>query len=109
MGAWYQINLDRFLKVNRESIVGDLARYAGDRNLPPNPETQESWRNTIDGLRVSSKAWIAQNPKASDWTLLLEYEVPRRSRRIDGVLLAHDLIVLMEFKDGATTYDRDAR
>jgi len=109
MSAWYQINLDRFLKVNRESIVGDLARYAGDRNLPPNPETQESWRNTIDGLRASSKAWIAQNPEASDWTLLLEYEVPRRSRRIDGVLLAHDLIVLMEFKDGATTYDRDAR
>lgn len=109
MSAWYQVRLAGFLKDDIESIVGGLARSAADRNLSLNRDTQESWRNTTNRLRESSKTWLAHNPKVSDWTLLFEYEVPRRSRRVDAVLLAHDLVILIEFKDGAIRYDRDAR
>ena len=109
MGAWYQVQLDQFLEVSVDSIIGDLARLAGDRNLPTNRETQQSWRNTVEELRKSSKVWCDDVPNAFGWTLFLEYEVPRRSRRIDAVLIAHDLVILMEFKDGSARYDRDAR
>ena len=87
MGAWYQVQLDQFLEVSVDSIIGDLARLAGDRNLPTNRETQQSWRNTVEELRKSSKVWCDEVPNAFGWTLLLEYEVPRRSRRIDAVLI----------------------
>ena len=73
MSAWYKTKLGILSSTNRETIVGELSRSAGDRNLPPNPETQASWRNTIDGLLESSKTWLANYPAAAEWTLLLEY------------------------------------
>ncbi|HSB14223.1 MAG TPA: DUF2075 domain-containing protein [Bryobacteraceae bacterium] len=47
-------------------------------------------------------------PFAGDWHLLLEYPIPRRGKRIDAVLLAKDLILVIEFKCGARQYDRVA-
>jgi hypothetical protein len=39
----------------------------------------------------------------------LEYPIPRRGKRIDAVILAEDLIVVVEFKCGSRKYDREAR
>ena len=109
MSAWYSAKLRDFVNENTESIAGVLSKSGADRNLAINPETLMSWRNTIEGLRKSSNDWISANPSALDWSLLLEYEVPRRSKRIDAVILAHDIVGLVEFKDGAAGYARDAR
>lgn len=46
---------------------------------------------------------------ARDCYLLLEYPIPRRGKRIDAVILVHDIILVLEFKCGARTYDREAR
>ncbi|MDP9438327.1 MAG: DUF2075 domain-containing protein, partial [Actinomycetota bacterium] len=44
-----------------------------------------------------------------DWYIVLEYELPRRSRRPDVVLLGWGTIFVVEFKVGATRHDAAAR
>ena len=109
MGAWFKENLARFAHLNREDIVGRLSTRNNDENLDAFRSQQESWRHTIDGLIASSKIWLQNHPEAQEWTILLEYELPRRSRRVDGVILARDIVVLIEFKDGATGFGRADR
>jgi hypothetical protein len=36
----------------------------------------------------------------SDWGLLMEFPIPRRQQRIDLVVLARDIIFVVEFKSG---------
>jgi hypothetical protein len=46
---------------------------------------------------------------AQCWHLVLEYPIPRRGKRIDAVILADTLILVVEFKCGARRYDREAQ
>jgi hypothetical protein len=41
------------------------------------------------------------------WQILLEYPIPRRGKRIDAVLLAAALVIVLEFKCGADCYARE--
>ena len=41
---------------------------------------------------------------SGDWWLLFEYDIPRREARPDVVLLAHDVIFVLEFKVGAEDF-----
>lgn len=43
-----------------------------------------------------------------EWTLILEYPIPRRSKRIDLILLAQDLLYVIEFKDKESKFTPDA-
>lgn len=43
-----------------------------------------------------------------DWYVILEYPIPRRSKRIDVILLAHDLVFVIEFKDKEIKYTPEA-
>ncbi|MGQ9635623.1 MAG: hypothetical protein ACUVXB_15435 [Bryobacteraceae bacterium] len=46
---------------------------------------------------------------ARAWSVLLEYAIPQREKRIDAVILAHDVILVLEFKCGALRYENEAR
>jgi hypothetical protein len=46
---------------------------------------------------------------ARRWTILLEYQIPRRQKRIDAVLLARDVIFCIEFKTKAKIHNLLAR
>ena len=67
-------------------------------------EQLEAWRQQVTILRSALTPQFARN-----WHLLLEYPIPRRGKRIDAVILAGDLILVVEFKCGARKYDREAR
>jgi hypothetical protein len=56
-----------------------------------------AWRAELEsiGLLVAE---ISNFVNAQDWWLLFEYEIPRRARRPDVVLLAGDVIFVLEFK-----------
>jgi hypothetical protein len=48
-------------------------------------------------------------PGSKTWALLLEFPIPRRNKFPDAILLADDLIYVIEFKFGATTFDATAK
>src|SRR5205814_5507551 len=56
-------------------------------------------------LEAFAKDLATLLPSSQDWSLLLEYPIPRRNKFPDAILLAEELIFLIEFKFGAMTFD----
>ena len=65
-------------------------------------QQRTSWNNQISYLKEN----LPHLP--SKCTLILEYSIPRRSKRIDIILLVCDLIFIIEYKDKETKYSSDA-
>ena len=51
---------------------------------------------------------LISNSGNPEWALVLEYPIPRRGKRIDAVLLAGRLVIVLEFKCGVRHYSREA-
>jgi len=64
------------------------------------PEAIDAWRDQLPPLISAVRALIEKFPSARDWRILLEYPIPMVGRRIDAVILAHDVIVVIETKTG---------
>jgi hypothetical protein len=77
---------------------------AGHASTELTAEQLDAWRQQIAILRSVFRPHVSD-----DWHLLLEYPIPRRGKRIDAVILAKDVIVVVEFKCGSRKYERGAR
>jgi DUF2075 family protein len=104
MPALYTARVPDFLTHEDELIVGHLTDVIKGANTELSAEQLEAWRTQLTILRTA----LTSNC-AGDWSVLLEYPIPRRGKRIDAVILAHNVILALEFKCGARSYDREAR
>jgi broad-specificity NMP kinase len=102
--ALYHAPVSEFLTHDEDFIVGRLSAVAGRALTELAAEQLEAWRQQIAILRSALRP---QCPRP--WYLLLKYPIPRRGKRIDAVILAEDLILVVEFKCGSRKYDREAR
>ena len=100
MPGKYQNKISEFLKADNETVVGHLAIGVTNHQLLMQQRT--SWNHQVTFLKEA----FQHLPK--NWQLILEYPIPRRSKRIDVILLANDLIFVIEFKDKETKYTPDA-
>src|SRR5690606_1709090 len=98
MRAWYRIDLQSLLEQPPSSVSAVLAAASAEQRLAPNPESMGSWIGTVRYLQSAAAELISDVPEAGAWYCFLEFEVPRRSRRIDTLLLADDIIFLIEWK-----------
>ncbi len=105
----YADSLAAFVEAPLDSLVGALTNQAAQRRLTGAVDNQQiaAWRESLTWLANAGRELLAEHPAASGWTVCLEYEIPRRSGRIDAVLLADDLIFVLEFK--STRVDSQAR
>lgn len=106
MRAWHRGTLSELLTADPEATVGQLAAAAADRGLAPNPEHLLAWRASLAVLARLSITLASRLPAGLTWHYFLEFEVPRRARRVDMAILAHDVILLIECKTGAREYAR---
>ena len=92
----YKAKVDQFLVSQEDEILGQLANQHKFRQL----EQQQinSWRRQIRELKQTLVGF-------SDATLLLEFEIPRIGKRVDGILILNGSILVLEYKVGAKTYD----
>ena len=99
--AYYQNTLEKFLEVSNEEIIGKLnlgiTSYASQWTIGI-----ISWESSIEIYKIVFQQLIALIPSSANWSILLEYEIPRLASRIDAVIIADDLIFVIEFK-----YDRN--
>ena len=102
MGAFYRATVAEFLAREESSILGELNLQSRNAVSTLRISTVVSWERTVSVLKSALTEVLAVFPGAGEWGLLLEYEIPRRDRRIDCVLLAGQLILLLEFKTGET-------
>ena len=94
-----------FIVTDPSSIIGELfsgVQAAGGFDV--GAEQNWAWRDTIELLRRQ-----LSDDRFRDWFIILEYEIPRRSRRPDVILLSDTTIYVVEFKIGAARYDAAAR
>ncbi len=100
MPAYYRSTLGSFLLESPSSILGKLAEENARARFPLTPEAMQAWRAQLPALLTGIGTLIRARPRSTDWEILLEYPIPMVGKRIDGVLLAHDVILVIETKTG---------
>jgi hypothetical protein len=104
MPAFYEATVKEFLAHEDDLVVGRQTSVTRGALTELSAEQLDAWREQLPILRTALATEAAR-----DWYLLLEYPIPRRGKRIDAVILAHDVILVLEFKCGAREYDKQAR
>lgn len=98
MRAYYSSPVRRFQTQGTATILGELTRNAAAAGFYQQLHSQtEAWSSQVEILKAALAGWQAGH-------LLLEYVIPRRGRRADAILLTQDLIFVIEFKIGASTF-----
>ena len=95
--AWYQAPIARFLTEEPESVIGRLTLAS---NFPAVTSQVDAWQTEIALL----KEWLI----GLSGDVLLEFTIPRMGSRIDAVLLIGPVVFVIEFKVGASEFDRPA-
>lgn len=92
----YRAKVNQFLVSQEDEILGQLTNQHRFRQL----EQQQinAWLRQIRELKQTLTGF-------PDATLLLEFEIPRIGKRVDGILLLNGSILVLEYKVGAKTYD----
>ncbi|HLN26459.1 MAG TPA: DUF2075 domain-containing protein [Gemmataceae bacterium] len=105
----YRCSLGDFNRTSDSEKLGWLSTAAASIGFATQYTKQTgAWQAEIELLGRLATRLLAAIPQSRDWWLLLEYEIPRRGKRPDAVLLAEDLIFVIEFKVGATGFSGDA-
>ena len=110
MSRGVSYTLADFRKADDAQVLGALTASVASTGIQTTRTTQiDSWKRQIQILRRTATELIEANPAAASWHLILEYELPRRQKRPDAVLLASDVIFVVEFKVGANSFDASSR
>lgn len=96
MAAFYRATLTKFIADTPQQIVGALSCAYQHNELQK--RQIKAWEKEIAVLKITCADVIRLKPFAENWSLLLEYPIPRRHKRLDAVLLAADVIICIEFK-----------
>jgi DUF2075 family protein len=95
--AYYSSTIGSFLNTNSKEIIGQLnlgnTQYVNQWTV-----ATTSWSEFIYSLKQSFEKLIQTNPTVGSWHILLEYEIPRLASRIDAVVIAYDIIFVIEYK-----------
>jgi hypothetical protein len=103
MGAGYSGTLKALLSESDEHILGQLADAAAKAGYSRHWNTQTAaWNEQLKLLGAAARTLISRRDAAKDWDLILEYQIPRRQRRIDAVILAVGAIIVLEFKTSSS-------
>lgn len=102
MPAYYRARLREFLSQSDVEILGALAAAQGVEGHATSYNSQTiAWQQQLAALRSASE-WLCDNlANSSEWSLLLEYPIPRRQKRIDAIVLSQQRIYCLEFKTGS--------
>jgi hypothetical protein len=97
--------VSEFQTFEEDALIGRLIDGVAATGVDGHRNAQISaWREQIRILRDQLAEAAFQ-----DWFILLEYELPRRARRPDVVLLYGEVVFVVEFKVGAQVHDGAAR
>jgi hypothetical protein len=103
MGSGVLIRLSDLLKGDEDWLLGRLSSEFEEQGWEEQRTSLTStWRCEIQYMKGVAESLIAHDSSFADWQLLLEYEIPRRQRRPDGILLDSDIIFVIEFKLGGS-------
>ena len=111
----WQSSLERFSRSEPRVVRLQLQRFVDDAS----PEQVRAWDQSIPWLQRECRELEARDYAAKEYTTILEYELPRDSRRPDVIVLERGCVAVLELKgalhpsraalDQAFGYARDLR
>ena len=108
MPAFYFRTLPDFIDDNDALIVGRLTTAASQAGFFQQVHSQtDAWHAQLGVLKNVART-LTRAAGRVVFHILLEYPIPRRGRRIDAVILAGSVVLVLEFKCGASEYSRDS-
>jgi hypothetical protein len=96
MGAFYRATVAEFLGHTPAQVIGSLSVAYQHNEL--RRQQIRAWEQEISILKSTCSDLITLTTGAANWSLLLEYPIPRRHKRLDAVVLAWNVILCLEFK-----------
>jgi len=97
--AYYSASFEQFLSDEDFKIRDTLTEGGNEAGFYDQIHSQtESWKHEIKILKKVAQK-INQHLHSDNCSILLEYPIPLRAKRIDVVLLIKDLIFVIEFKN----------
>jgi tRNA(Arg) A34 adenosine deaminase TadA len=110
MYSAYSATLIDFLAADPAALVGQLHEAIASEGFSRQWTSQTSaWHEVVAVLQRVAGDLIELVPESKSWTILLEYEIARRGRRIDAVLLLNRAVIVLEFKVGVDLVDSASR
>ncbi len=94
--AYYASSASDFLTCSEDSVLGALTAAS---EFAVDILQRNAWMEEVRLLRGVLSALVLGE-------VFLEFVVPRLGKRIDAVLLLHGVVVVLEFKTGATEFTR---
>jgi hypothetical protein len=105
MSAAFRCRVGDYLLTDDFEKLGRLIAASAEGGFATHFQDQtEAWRAELKFLKTFCEQLTVRLPTSRDWYLLFEFEIPRRGNRPDVVLLAADLIFILEFKIGADVF-----
>lgn len=96
--AWYAASIYDFCWADANAILGLLTANAGGFSVEPSQ--RDAW--------VAQISFLKEALSGLEGSIFLEFSIPRMGRRLDAALLVGPVIFAVEFKVGATGFDRSA-
>lgn len=100
--SYYSAPIRKFLLQSKEEILGII--YSNNISAETTIQQGNTWEDQIDILKQQLSVF-------EEGRIIFEYTIPRMGKRVDAVVLYHNIVFLLEFKCGdeeyrASTYDQ---
>lgn len=102
MPAYYRASLQDFTRAPKSEIEATLADRNARAAYPLQPAALFAWQIQLPELQAATSWLLHEKSESQSWSILLEYPIPRVGKRIDAVILAQDVILVIEMKTGKT-------
>lgn len=93
LNYYYQSSIESFLQKNTEEIIGAI-----------------TIANQFDSTLLQNRSWKQQVPilknalEGHSGSIIFEFSIPRMGKRVDTIVIIGDVVFVVEFKVGETTY-----
>ena len=101
--AYYKSTFENFLLDDLDRILGIL-NLRGTEFVSQYRDVTHSWKDSLKLYQIVIQEIVNSCAEAKNWSILIEYEIPRLGGRIDAVLLASDIIFVLEYKNDRKKY-----
>lgn len=104
MPAFYSSTLEKHHDTPTAEVVGELSLSYKEQHQNQKKDLTRSWDSSVALVKNFYERGSHRLSELGQWTILYEYPIPRRSKRIDIVLLSPRVIYVIECKIGANDF-----
>ncbi|MDB4703367.1 hypothetical protein OAF52_02090, partial [bacterium] len=115
MKSGWQSDITTFLATDAGNIQKSLEAYISDSS----DSQKVAWRDSVRILQCEFRTLLKSDSSSNNFNVILEYKLPYEGRRPDAVILAKDIVFVLEFKgkessdladlDQVSAYTRDLK